>query len=124
MTADPERTGGDPKPSEVPSTGSAEEPSKLSDRRKRAAKRAAVARPANEGFTIITGLSGAGRSEAARCLEDLGYFVVDNLPPTLLPKNTPPRTSSTMATRPGPPGRDPSSAIFGNSVGGRLSTTK
>ena len=36
------------------------------------------------GFTIITGLSGAGRSEAAHSLEDLGYFVVDNLPPALL----------------------------------------
>ena len=35
-------------------------------------------------LTIITGLSGAGRSEAARCLEDLGWFVVDNLPPSLL----------------------------------------
>ena len=30
-------------------------------------------------LTIITGLSGAGRSEAAKCLEDLGWFVVDNL---------------------------------------------
>jgi len=38
------------------------------------------------GFTIITGLSGAGRSEAAHSLEDLGFFVVDNLPPALLPK--------------------------------------
>ena len=37
-------------------------------------------------FTIITGLSGAGRSEAADCLEDLGYFVVDNLPPALIGK--------------------------------------
>ena len=36
--------------------------------------------------TLITGLSGAGRSEAAKCLEDLGYFVVDNLPPALIPK--------------------------------------
>jgi UPF0042 nucleotide-binding protein len=36
--------------------------------------------------TLITGLSGAGRSEAANCLEDLGYFVVDNLPPSLIPK--------------------------------------
>src|SRR3954454_23343014 len=34
--------------------------------------------------TIITGLSGAGRSTAAKCLEDLGWFVVDNLPPGLL----------------------------------------
>jgi UPF0042 nucleotide-binding protein len=33
---------------------------------------------------IITGLSGAGRSTAAKCLEDLGWFVVDNLPPGLL----------------------------------------
>ncbi|HEY3737729.1 MAG TPA: RNase adapter RapZ [Jatrophihabitans sp.] len=33
---------------------------------------------------IVTGLSGAGRSTAAKCLEDLGYFVVDNLPPELL----------------------------------------
>ena len=30
--------------------------------------------------TIITGLSGAGRSQAAKILEDIGYFVVDNLP--------------------------------------------
>jgi RNase adapter protein RapZ len=37
-------------------------------------------------FTIITGLSGAGRSEAAKCMEDLGYFVVDNLPPALIRK--------------------------------------
>ena len=34
---------------------------------------------------IVTGLSGAGRSTAAKCLEDLGWFVVDNLPPALLP---------------------------------------
>jgi UPF0042 nucleotide-binding protein len=33
---------------------------------------------------IVTGLSGAGRSTAAKCLEDLGWFVVDNLPPELL----------------------------------------
>ena len=38
------------------------------------------------GFTIITGLSGAGRSEVARSLEDLGFFVVDNLPIELLDK--------------------------------------
>ncbi len=35
-------------------------------------------------LTVITGLSGAGRSEAAKALEDLGWFVVDNLPPSLL----------------------------------------
>jgi RNase adapter protein RapZ len=33
---------------------------------------------------VVTGLSGAGRSTAAKCLEDQGWFVVDNLPPSLL----------------------------------------
>ena len=51
------------------------------------------------GFTIITGLSGAGRSEAAHCLEDLGYFVVDNLPPALLSK------MAELTARPGGPAR-------------------
>jgi UPF0042 nucleotide-binding protein len=37
-------------------------------------------------LTVITGLSGAGRSSAADVLEDLGYFVIDNLPPALIPK--------------------------------------
>jgi UPF0042 nucleotide-binding protein len=37
-------------------------------------------------FVVITGLSGAGRSLAADQLEDLGWFVIDNLPPELVPK--------------------------------------
>jgi UPF0042 nucleotide-binding protein len=37
------------------------------------------------GIVIITGMSGAGRSTAAKSLEDLDWFVVDNLPPGLLP---------------------------------------
>src|SRR5258706_2400716 len=36
-------------------------------------------------IVIITGLSGAGRSTAAKSLEDLDWFVADNLPPDLLP---------------------------------------
>jgi len=36
--------------------------------------------------TIVTGLSGAGKSQAAAWLEDLGLFVIDNLPPALIPK--------------------------------------
>ena len=36
-------------------------------------------------LVIISGMSGAGRSTAAKCLEDLGWFVVDNLPPALIP---------------------------------------
>lgn len=35
---------------------------------------------------MIAGLSGAGRSQAADHLEDLGWFVIDNLPPELIPK--------------------------------------
>jgi UPF0042 nucleotide-binding protein len=37
-------------------------------------------------FVIVTGLSGAGKSQAAKCLEDLGFFCVDNLPAGLIPK--------------------------------------
>src|ERR1700753_1309930 len=40
---------------------------------------------ATPDIVIITGMSGAGRSTAAKTLEDLGWFVVDNLPPALLP---------------------------------------
>ena len=36
-------------------------------------------------IVMITGLSGAGRSTAAKSLEDLDWFVADNLPPDLLP---------------------------------------
>ncbi len=35
-------------------------------------------------LVIVTGMTGAGRSTAAKELEDLGFFVVDNLPPTLV----------------------------------------
>lgn len=35
---------------------------------------------------VVTGLSGAGKSVVIQCLEDIGYFCVDNLPPILLPK--------------------------------------
>lgn len=37
---------------------------------------------------IITGLSGAGRSTASNAVEDLGWFVIDNLPPTLIERVT------------------------------------
>ncbi len=35
---------------------------------------------------ILTGMSGAGRSTVAHALEDLGWYVVDNLPPAILPE--------------------------------------
>jgi UPF0042 nucleotide-binding protein len=36
-------------------------------------------------FVVITGMSGAGKSFAIKCFEDMGYYCVDNLPTTLLP---------------------------------------
>src|SRR5262249_51701617 len=46
-------------------------------------------------FIILTGLSGSGKSQAVRALEDLGYFCVDNIPTTLI------TTLAKLATRPG-----------------------
>jgi UPF0042 nucleotide-binding protein len=43
------------------------------------------ARKAGQPFIVLTGLSGSGKSQAIRALEDLGYFCVDNLPTTLIP---------------------------------------
>jgi UPF0042 nucleotide-binding protein len=56
------------------------------------ADRAARAR---HPFVVLTGLSGSGKSQAIRALEDLGFFCVDNLPITLIP------TLATLAIRGG-----------------------
>jgi UPF0042 nucleotide-binding protein len=46
-----------------------------------------AARPSSAlRLVVVTGMSGAGRSTAANALEDLGWYVVDNLPPTVLPE--------------------------------------
>ena len=37
-------------------------------------------------FLIITGMSGAGKTQAIRTLEDMNYFCVDNMPPALITK--------------------------------------
>lgn len=37
-------------------------------------------------FIIVTGLSGAGKSQAVKSMEDLGFYCIDNLPPALIPK--------------------------------------
>jgi UPF0042 nucleotide-binding protein len=50
---------------------------------------------AHARFVVITGLSGAGKSQAIRAMEDLGYFCVDNLPTTLIP------TMAALANRAG-----------------------
>ena len=35
-------------------------------------------------FVVVTGMSGAGKSQAVNALEDIGYYCVDNMPPKLL----------------------------------------
>jgi UPF0042 nucleotide-binding protein len=41
--------------------------------------------PESITFVVVTGMSGAGKSFAIKCLEDMGFFCVDNLPTTLMP---------------------------------------
>jgi UPF0042 nucleotide-binding protein len=47
--------------------------------------RARTAQSPDTRFIVVTGLSGSGKSQAIRALEDLGYFCVDNLPTVLIP---------------------------------------
>lgn len=54
-------------------------------REKRHAARRAARTAVSSRFVVLTGLSGSGKSQAIRALEDLGYFCVDNLPIALLP---------------------------------------
>ena len=54
----------------------------LPDRRRPGGQAPAKGR---QPFIVLTGLSGSGKSQAIRALEDLGYFCVDNLPTTLIP---------------------------------------
>ena len=61
----------------------------------RTARRSVARRTAQARFVVLTGLSGAGKSQAIRALEDLGYFCVDNLPTTLIP------TMAELASRAG-----------------------
>src|SRR5512145_640518 len=54
-------------------------------REKRHAARRAARTAVQSRFVVLTGLSGSGKSQAIRALEDLGYFCVDNLPIALVP---------------------------------------
>jgi UPF0042 nucleotide-binding protein len=55
----------------------------------------ATASGVRQPFIVLTGLSGSGKSQAIRALEDLGYFCVDNLPAMLIP------TLAKLSLRPG-----------------------
>jgi len=62
----------------------------MAGRRARRSSRPSSAKAAarvrtTQGFVILTGLSGSGKTHAIRALEDLGYFCVDNLPSQLIP---------------------------------------
>jgi RNase adapter protein RapZ len=48
------------------------------------ASREATAQSSIDDFVVITGFSGAGKSQAMACFEDAGYFCVDNLPPEMI----------------------------------------
>ena len=63
--------------------------------RRRIPGRARAATPARHPFIVLTGLSGSGKSQAIRALEDLGYFCVDNLPTPLI------ETLAELSLRPG-----------------------
>jgi len=39
----------------------------------------------NMRFIIVTGLSGAGKSQVVNCMEDIGFYCIDNMPPKLIP---------------------------------------
>ncbi|HEV8573044.1 MAG TPA: RNase adapter RapZ [Actinomycetota bacterium] len=64
--------------------GSPERRQKVADRRRGPHDRRRTKPAKGPEFIVITGLSGAGRSEAAKSLEDLDYFVIDNMPPALV----------------------------------------
>jgi len=54
----------------------------------------------NARFVLLTGLSGAGKSQAIHALEDLGYFCVDNLPTALIPTIAEQTKDAEAGTRP------------------------
>ena len=60
-------------------------PAKAAGHPRKAARRPRPPVRGTRRFVILTGLSGAGKTQAIRALEDLGYFCVDNLPTMLLP---------------------------------------
>lgn len=59
----------------------------------------ATADAARVTFTIVTGLSGAGKTQCMKALEDLDFFCIDNLPPALLPRLVEIHSSSTGESR-------------------------
>ena len=66
-----------PRPRRVPSRSQPAVPVRKTERHQ--------TRKSGQPFIVLTGLSGSGKSQAIRALEDLGYFCVDNLPTTLIP---------------------------------------
>lgn len=49
-------------------------------------KKSKIIKKSNLEFFVITGVSGAGKTQTLKSLEDLGFFCVDNLPPDLIPQ--------------------------------------
>ena len=66
-------------------------------------------------FVVVAGLSGAGRTTAANVFEDLGWYVIDNLPPALIPQVA----DLTRRADPGGPGAGRVVLVVGRSVVGQ-----
>ncbi len=79
-----------------------------------------------DDFIVMTGLSGAGKTLAAKVLEDLGYYALDNLPPALIPEALRiceragyKRTAFVVDVRSGPLFRDAGEVLDELALGGR-----
>ena len=77
-----------PRPLAGPADAGAPDPERRADQRRRRARRGGHGGTGGPHLLLVTGLSGAGKTQAMKALEDLGFFCIDNLPPTFLPQLT------------------------------------
>lgn len=73
-----------PSPTDLPAVPASVEPEPAPAAESAANDTASTREPLR--LVVVTGMSGAGRSTTANALEDLGWYVVDNLPPSVLPE--------------------------------------
>jgi len=76
------------RPRAGPAAASVPDAERRADKRRRRARRGSHGTTGGPHLLLVTGLSGAGKTQAMKALEDLGFFCIDNLPPTFLPQLT------------------------------------